>query len=138
MALEQVEQQKLALWLDHQQLLWLHVPNEGLKSINYNMKMKAQGLKSGAPDVFIFTPPPNMPHKRGVAIELKRSTGGTLSKEQKRWLEDLDALGWEARCLHGAQSAIFFLQNLGYGQRPIIEVRDYGKKDKPQGPVINS
>ena len=123
MALEQKEQQELACWLDHQQLVWLHIPNEGLKSINYHTKMKAQGLKSGAPDVLIFDPPPKFPHKKGVAIELKRSNGGSLSREQRQWLADLDALGWITKCCHGAQEAISFLISIGYGGRSIIEVR---------------
>lgn len=126
--LEQKEQQDLALWLDQQQLCWLHVPNEGLKSINYNVKMKAQGLKSGAPDVIIFTPPPNKPSKKGTAVELKRSNGGTLSKEQRQWLKDLDELGWETHCCHGAKATIFYLISLGYGGRPIVEVMNYVKE----------
>jgi hypothetical protein len=122
MTLEKDEQKELSMWLDHQQLIWLHIPNEGLKSISYNVMMKALGLKSGAPDVLIFNSPPNKPFKKGVAIELKRSNGGTLSADQKKWMTNLKYLGWETQCCHGAKRAIDYLYSLGYKSRPIMEV----------------
>jgi hypothetical protein len=132
---EDKEQVDLALWLDQQQLWWFHVPNEGLKSINYHVKMKARGLKSGVLDNWIITPAPKFPSARGVVVELKRRQGGKTSKEQKEWVGYLTSIGWIAKVCNGATEAIDFLKTLGYGVRPITEIRGYeydNDKKKPK------
>ena len=72
------------------------------------------GVKAGVPDVLIFTAPPGRPYARGVAIELKRQRGGTVSAKQSAWIDDLRASGWIAVVCKGAAAAIVTLQDLGY------------------------
>lgn len=69
-------------------------------------------MKSGVPDVLVFTPAPcgRMP----VAIELKRQRGGVVSPAQQDWLAGLRNCGWEAYVARGAAEAIMLLQSLGY------------------------
>ena len=57
---EREEQVKLAKYLDSLGLLWCHVPNEGHGGYGKGAQIKgarlrAEGLKSGVPDVLIFS-----------------------------------------------------------------------------------
>ncbi|UPG86835.1 VRR-NUC domain-containing protein [Luteibacter aegosomatis] len=67
------------------------------------MKLRAEGLKSGVPDLCL---PVARGKYHGLFIEMKRVKGGTLSPEQKEWLQRLADQGycavrcngwWEAR-----------------------------------------
>lgn len=42
-------------------------------------KLKKEGMKSGIPDLFIL--------EWNLAIEMKRQKGGTVSSEQKDWIQ---------------------------------------------------
>ena len=97
--LEAVEQRRLASWLDASGLLWCHVPNERA-SESERLWLAGQGVKSGVPDVLIFTAPP-------LAIELKSTDPARKATEnQKRWLADLLEQGWAVAVCHGADEAI--------------------------------
>lgn len=111
---EAAEQMALSRWLDLKRLLWCHVPNSGQHKVQYRAAMARQGLKRGVPDLLIFTPPPRVPGCRGVAIELKRLRGGTVSDSQRYWIEQLQAADWQARVCKGAQAAVDWLGSLGY------------------------
>lgn len=113
---ESNEQCALAQWLDFKRLLWLHVPNGRARHIVTARKLKAEGVKPGAPDILIFTPPPQWDFNRpsGVAIELKAPKGGRISPLQKDWLDRLKMCGWHTCVAHGADEAIKFLEGLGY------------------------
>lgn len=110
------EQIKLAKILDIMvgNLGWLHVPNEGKRSVIAARMTQLSGMKRGAPDVLIFKQPPSHPFARGVAIELKRVKGGVVSPEQKQWLEALRGAGWVTAVCPGADDAYAFLKTLGY------------------------
>ena len=94
---------------------WFHPPNGGHRNVVVAKKLKAQGVKRGVPDVMIVDRPPANPKNVGVAIELKRRKGGSLTKEQKRWLRILSEKGWAVAVCRGADEAIKFLEELGYG-----------------------
>lgn len=111
---EAAEQQALSRWLDVKRLLWCHVPNGGQHKVQHRAAMARLGLKSGVPDLLIFTPPPRLPACRGVAIEMKRLRGGTVSDSQRFWLEQLQAAGWQAKVCRGADEAVRWLTFLGY------------------------
>ena len=111
---EESEQRALAAWLDIKKLWWCHVPNGGLRHSMTGLKLKAQGAKPGVPDILIFTPPPNNPAARGVAIEVKRTSRGVLSGDQRIWLQQLERCGWEVLTAKGARAGIAFLVSLGY------------------------
>jgi hypothetical protein len=111
-----MEQRMLAQWLDAAGVLWCHPPNEGAHKAAYYAKRARLGVKAGVPDVLIFSPPPERMTARGVAIELKSQSPTTrLTDTQRDWLESLRQCGWLARVCHGADSAIDWLQQLGFG-----------------------
>lgn len=127
--LETHEAYKLAQWLQIYKITFAHVPNElnrpdrgEKKSKRYwarYEKLKAEGWSAGVPDYLIFDRPPNCPEARGVAIELKRTnaTVSDVSSAQKEWLEKLDACGWAGCVAKGADDAIAYLEELGFGRR---------------------
>lgn len=116
--LEREEQQILAAWLDAKGVLWFHPPNEGKRKAWIGAKMKAQGLKSGVPDVMIFEQwydkesPIIDATGFGIAVELKRQCGGNASQAQYDWLMALRKRGWKAVLCYGADEAIEFLKRM--------------------------
>jgi len=109
---EAQEQCVLANYLDRLGVLWCHVANERHTSKISGARLKAQGVKSGVPDVFVYTRSPKT--QRPVAIELKRQKGGRVTPAQKRWLRDLKTEGFETYLALGAQDAITYLTELGF------------------------
>ena len=99
---EEKEQMKLAAYLDGQKFLWCHVPNGGHRRKTVAASLKRQGVKSGCPDVLVFAP-------IQAAIELKRKSGGSVSANQRKWLDALGNAGWETYIARGADSAIDWL-----------------------------
>jgi uncharacterized protein (UPF0371 family) len=118
------EQEDIALWLDHNQFDWFHVPNEGDKAIQYNTFLKRCGVKKGIVDIIILDSPPKFPYKVGVAIELKRQEKSVskVSKEQKEWIDKFDKHNWATRICYGAKEAKLFLLSLGFKERPITDI----------------
>jgi hypothetical protein len=100
--------------MNRARMLWCHVPNEGKRNVVAGARLKAAGLKSGVPDILIFSPAPNKPEARGVAIELKRKKGGRVSETQKEWLWRLNEEGWYATVCSGYDETIDELRALGY------------------------
>ena len=111
-------------YLDSLGLLWCHVPNEGHGGYGKGAQIKgarlrAEGLKSGVPDVLIFDKcsvekDGAQVSYSGCAIELKRQKGGRVSDAQKRWLVDLERAGWATAVCNGFEEAKKFLEGLGY------------------------
>jgi hypothetical protein len=86
------------------------VPNGGHRHPAVAAKMKATGVSSGVPDLFI-------PAWR-LWIEMKRSKGGSLSAEQKDWCAYLESVGYRVIVGKGAEDArakivAFFAQQSG-------------------------
>ena len=99
---EEKEQMKLAAYLDGQKFLWCHVPNGGHRRKTVAASLKRQGVKSGCPDVLVFAP-------IQAAIELKRKSGGSVSANQRKWLDALGNAGWDTYVARGADKAIEWL-----------------------------
>lgn len=80
-----------------------HSPNETGSSMEARrraIRVKREGTSPGFPDYLIIT-------SRGViAIELKRTKGGTVSPEQREWIEALNVAGVPAYVCRGAEQAI--------------------------------
>jgi hypothetical protein len=96
-----------ARYLDRRGFLYTHVPLGGARDPKEAARLKAIGTKRGVPDFLIFDAGP-----RGVAVEMKRERGGTVSLQQKAWIEALSEIGWNAFVARGAREAIERMEKL--------------------------
>ena len=92
---EHLEQVTLITWYrrTYKNELLIAIPNGGKRHIKTAISMKQEGTSKGFPDLFL--PVPNSKF-HGLFIEMKRQKGGTVSKEQKVWLEYLNFVGYQA------------------------------------------
>lgn len=101
---ESEEQQTLFSWVEVQKgrypelgLLY-HAPNGGRRSKAEAGRFKAEGVKSGVPDLCL---PVARGGFHGLYIELKRLKGGTVSSSQKAWIAALVEQGYHATVCRG-------------------------------------
>lgn len=92
------------------ELRWLHSSLNGIfipgpRQIVYKIinHMKAEGMKKGVPDLFL---PVARRGYHGLYIEMKRDDGGTVSDEQKEFLEFAEAQGYRDQVCYGYDDAI--------------------------------
>jgi len=78
------------------------VPNGGKRTAGQKIWMWQEGLESGVPDIFCAVPKNG---KHGLFIEMKIRPHGRLSKEQKRWLTQLESAGYQADVAWTAEEA---------------------------------
>ena len=78
------------------------IPNGANKSPVARLRFKAEGLRPGVPDMF-FASARNGRH--GLFIEMKRRRGGTVSPEQKEYIEALRSEGYSAEVCRGCDDA---------------------------------
>ena len=108
---EHLEQATLVSWFEdaYPSLRIFAIPNgatlagtiqQRSKQVN---KLKAEGMRTGVPDLFI---PAKNAIYAGLFIEMKRSKGGTLSNEQKDWLNFLNEQGYKASVCAGYSDAV--------------------------------
>ena len=113
---ESIMQQQVAQVLDAAGCLWCHVPNGGKRSPIEAAIMKGMGVKPGVPDILIFDAPPvqNLARAtRGAAIELK-APGGSLTENQRQWLESLYIRDWLTAACYSTDEALHKLEEWGY------------------------
>lgn len=82
--------------------LLFHIPNGGKRAISEAKRFKAAGVKAGVPDLFL---PVAANGYHGLFIEMK-SLSGTTSKEQERWIVELNKEGYKAIVAHGWVAAV--------------------------------
>lgn len=73
------------------------IPNGGHRSKTQAMKLKAEGVSKGVPDLFC----PAL----YLWIEMKREHGGIVAPEQRDWLNYLNELGYTAIVARGLEDA---------------------------------
>jgi len=83
---EHYEQRELVMWFRQ---TWpgvriFAIPNGGRRSISEAGRLKAEGVSSGVPDLFI-------PAWK-LWVEMKRSKGGSVSAKQKDWMAYLESV----------------------------------------------
>ena len=84
-------------------LRWLHaIPNGGARAKAVAVKLKAEGVKPGVPDLCL---PASRGLYCGLYIEMKSMTGSE-SREQKDWRNHLCEEGYLAVVCKGAREAI--------------------------------
>jgi len=79
------------------------IPNGMHSNPIHVSRQKAQGLRSGVPDLFLPVPSNG---RHGLFIEMKVRKGGKVSKAQERWIERLNGLGYMAAVCRGLDEAI--------------------------------
>lgn len=86
MKTEHEEQREFVMWFRQtfDGVRIFAIPNGGARSKTTAGRLKAEGVSSGVPDLFV-------PAWR-LWIEMKRETGGKLSPNQKDWIKYLKAI----------------------------------------------
>lgn len=84
-----------------------HLAGNAKRRMAQVSSLKAEGLRTGVPDLIL---PVARGEYHGLAIEMKRQKGGTLSEPQRRWREKLTEQGWLSVVCLGAESAIEVLE----------------------------
>lgn len=97
---EHNEQVSLCVWLaiNHPDLDYFAIPNGGERNAIVAAKLKAEGVKSGVPDLFF-------PSLR-LFVEMKRVKGGSVSPVQKHWHDRLTKAGYRVEVCRGAAEAV--------------------------------
>jgi hypothetical protein len=115
---ESVEQICLFRWAMfeegvHPELALLyHIPNGGKRTITTAKRLKAEGVKSGVPDIHL---PVARRGYHGLYIELKRLQGNNTTETQDYWIEALNDQGYLAIVCRGWNEASEkILDYLGY------------------------
>jgi hypothetical protein len=96
---EHEEQRELVRWFRQ---TWpgvriFAIPNGGARSPATAGRLKAEGVSSGVPDLFIPA--------WGLWVEMKRTKGGSLSAEQKDWIVYLESVRFWCIVGKGADDA---------------------------------
>lgn len=102
--------------------LLFHIPNGGGRSKAEAGRFKMEGVKAGVPDLFL---PVARGQWHGLFIEMKRRAGGRVSPEQKAWIDELRAQGYQAIVACGWEEASEML--LDYLERETPTVRASAK-----------
>jgi len=97
--LEHEEQRELVRWFRQSwpDVRIFAIPNGGARSKATAGRLKAEGVSSGVPDLFV-------PAWR-LWVEMKRTKGGSLSPEQKDWIKYLESVGFCCIVGKGAEDA---------------------------------
>ena len=98
------EQARLAAYLNSKGYNWFHVPNGEHRHKAVASRLKSFGVSPGVPDCILVGQPM-------IAIELKRTKGGSLSKSQRKWRAILESNGWVYFLAMGSQAAIDWLES---------------------------
>ena len=78
------------------------IPNGANKSRSSAANFKAEGLLSGAPDLFVASAKRGY---HGLLIEMKRTKGSSTTAQQKKVIADLNSAGYYACVCKGAEAA---------------------------------
>lgn len=84
------------------------IPNGGQRSRVTGAMLKAEGVKSGVPDLCLPAPSGNY---HGLFMELKRRDGGKVSPAQADWIKRLNQAGYLAIVAFGAKEAIQIIKD---------------------------
>lgn len=111
-ATESTEQKQLVRWLKAREkegkLLFFSVPNGANVSQNNRARLKAEGMRSGVPDLIVITPD----HCIGLELKRARPARSVVSPEQRFWLDAMRDMGWVTCVAYGAAEAVAFLEEL--------------------------
>lgn len=103
---EHIEQVAFVRWFraEYPNVMIFAIPNGELRAISVAQRLKAEGVVSGIPDLFI--------PEWNIWIEMKRQKGGKVSKEQRKIHEQLRTIGHTVIIGYGHKDAIEKLQSI--------------------------
>ena len=78
------------------------IPNGGKRNVITAIKLKAEGVVPGVPDIFFAWPRQGY---HGLFIEMKKAKGGMVSEEQAAMHHRLTLAGYRVVVCHGACEA---------------------------------
>ena len=110
---EDTIQKQIVQWLTIRGVCFCAIQNERKRTFSQAEWAKQMGLKSGVPDLLIFTPPPKLPGKIGFALEIKTERG-RMTPNQKIWADMLKQSGWHTAAPRGFDATIAELVRVGY------------------------
>jgi hypothetical protein len=82
--------------------LLYHIPNGGLRNKPIAVRLTAEGVRRGVPDMCL---PVARGAYHGLYIELKRRKGSKITPEQQDWIERLRKEGYAAVICYGWEKA---------------------------------
>jgi hypothetical protein len=88
-------------------VLLFAIPNGGQRSITEAVRLKAEGVLAGVPDLFIARASGAM---HGLFIEMKRAKGGKVSPKQQAVMLTLSQEGYAVMVAHGCDEAWPFVK----------------------------
>jgi hypothetical protein len=95
-------------------LVFLAIPNGEYRDPRTAARLKAQGVRPGAPDLFLSRPAaPGEPFKPSLWLELKAAKG-RLSFEQKTMHAALEKCGEAVQVAYGLDGALEVCENWGF------------------------
>ena len=96
---EHLEQVRLVSWFrkTYPDTRIFAIPNGGIRSASAGANLRAEGVSAGVPDLFV-------PAWR-LWIEMKRSTGGTVSPAQRDWISYLESIDHQVIVGRGFEDA---------------------------------
>lgn len=95
-------------WLKLNKYRYIVSASGGSRNVIEAKNLKRTGVVAGIPDVFI--PYPTQKY-HGFFCEMKNRKGGTISLEQKDWVQYLNSIGYFACIAKGFDEAIKFFKN---------------------------
>ena len=95
----------------------LAIPNGGHRYPAVAAKLKAEGVRSGVPDLLAPLPIPGGP--AGLWIEMK-SPGGVVSQNQQDYLRFLQEVGFKTEVCYSAQDAVDAIRNYLENRRSVM------------------
>jgi hypothetical protein len=85
-----------------------HIPNGGHRNKIVAAKLKAEGVRSGVPDICL---PVARLGFHGLYVEMKRRKGAKTTPEQKEWIDALGKQGYCAVVCYGWDEAREAIEN---------------------------
>lgn len=101
------EQIAFVRWLEIKGYRFTAIPNSTFtKHWNVKMRNMKMGVRAGFPDMVVIA------ERQFMCIEMKRKTGGSLSKFQKEWIEALERAGIPVAVCKGYEQAVAFVESI--------------------------
>ena len=110
---ERQQQQRVVKWAQEHEAeypelkLLYHVPNERRCTPQQGKQLKLMGVRSGVPDLCL---PVAKDGFHGLFIEMK-TQGGKVSENQRCWIENLTAQGFQTAVCYSWEDAVQILEN---------------------------